>query len=174
MHSRPITNIFLTASLALVQPSNCHPADHQRQKRRIGPSSHNYADAAGENDHQVFRHNFLGHQEAGNYAPAPLPSARIVGGTETQPNRHPYMVSLQKVVTRQAVGGTTLVFFAQKCGGTLIADGEYSKEWEIRTHIWRKAYISLLCVPAHTCNFLNHKHLSHHLSHIFIIMQTSS
>ena len=113
-----ITNLFWTASL-LVQSSTSVPADQRHNKRRIRSPSHK--DVTAEND-DVFRHNFLDGEETDNSAP--LPSARIVGGTETQPNRYPYMVSLQKVFARQTAGGTTLVFFAQKCGGTLIAEGE--------------------------------------------------
>ena len=49
-----------------------------------------------------------------------LPTARIVGGTEVPLNRYPYIVSLQKVFRTEG-----LVFIAQKCAGTLIAEGEH-------------------------------------------------
>ena len=53
------------------------------------------------------------------------PSARIVGGTPTLPHRHPYLASFQKVFVKQSMEeGTTRVFYAQKCGGTLIAERE--------------------------------------------------
>ena len=53
------------------------------------------------------------------------PSARIVGGTPTLPHRHPYLASFQKVFVKQSMEeGTTRVFYAQKCGGTLVAEGE--------------------------------------------------
>ena len=54
-----------------------------------------------------------------------LPTARIVGGTEVPLNRYPYIVSLQKVFHTEVAGGESLVFIAQKCAGTLIAEGEH-------------------------------------------------
>jgi len=54
-----------------------------------------------------------------------LPTARIVGGTETPPHRYPYVVSLQKVFYKEVAGGESLIFIAQKCSGTLIAEGEH-------------------------------------------------
>ena len=121
MSSRCAAYLLLGTSL-LAQSSTSLSADRRHNKRRIRSSSHNDVKAAAENSH-VFRHNFLDNKDTANSVP--LPSARIVGGTETQPNRYPYMVSLQKVFARQTAGGTTLVFFAQKCGGTLIAEGKH-------------------------------------------------
>ena len=127
MNSRRAANLLLLASL-LAQSSTSLSADRRHNKRRIRSTSHK--DVTAENFHDLQPHNFLDNKDTVNSVP--LPSARIVGGTETQPNRYPYMVSLQKVFARQTAGGTTLVFFAQKCGGTLIADG---KQGGRKTHV---------------------------------------
>ena len=119
MNSRCAANLLLLASL-LVRSSTSLSADRRHNKRRIRSTSHK--EVTAENYHVLQPHNFLENKDTAKSVP--LPSARIVGGTETQPNRYPYMVSLQKVFARKTAGGTTLVFFAQKCGGTLIAEGK--------------------------------------------------
>ena len=59
----------------------------------------------------------------------PQLTARIIDGTQTAPGRYPYMVSLQKVLHKQTADGTEYVFFAPKCGGTLVAEGKFPKLW---------------------------------------------
>ena len=61
----------------------------------------------------------LEHMEAQRFDagdPLSLPTARIIGGKATAPDRYPYMVSLQKTFRRNG-----MTYYAHVCGGTLIA-----------------------------------------------------
>ena len=139
-----------------IAQSSHSPVVRRHKRRRDDRAVPSHKERRWLTKDDIFHHHHT-HGEEDAEEQLVLPTARIVGGTEVPLNRYPYIVSLQKVFHTEVAGGESLVFIAQKCAGTLIAEGEHIS-------VYKYKELSMRVKIANT-NFTHILPRLYHLSH---------